>query len=82
MWVIFSTVIHEGGRLLLTAKLGSRHIIGFCGLLAHTLSCATTHPITPPFWAHKSGASCGVIRCRWKPMGEKCFGCAVQVLCC
>ena len=53
LWVIFSTVVHEGGGLPLATEPGSRRIIGFCGLSTHTVSYATTHAITPPFWAHK-----------------------------
>ena len=81
LWVIFSTVVHEGGGLPLAAEPGSRRIIGFCGLSTHTVSYATTHAITPPFWAHKAAVSCGVHGCRQKPTSEKCFGCGVQVLC-
>ena len=79
--VICSTVVHEGGGLPLAAEPGSRRIIGFCGLSTHTVSYATTHAITPPFWAHKPAVSCGVHGCRRKPTSEKCFGCGVQVLC-
>ena len=79
--VICSTVVHEGGGLPLAAEPGSRRIIGFCGLSTHTVSYATTHAITPPFWAHKAAVSCGVHGCRRKPTSEKCFGCAVQLLC-
>ena len=61
--------------------MGSRRIIGFCGLSTHTVSYATTHAITPPFWAHQAAVSCGVHGCRRKPTSEKCFGCGVQVLC-
>ena len=49
LWVICSTVVHEGGGLPLAAEPGSRRLIGFCGLLTHTVSYATTHSITPPF---------------------------------
>ena len=81
LWVICLTVVHEGGGLPLAAEPGSRRIIGLCGLSTHTVSYATTHAITPPFWAHKAAVSCGVLGCRWKPTSEKCFGCGVQVLC-
>ena len=67
--MICSTVVHEGGGLPLAAEPGSRRIIGFCGLSAHTLS------------THKAAVSCGVHGCRRKPTSEKCFGCGVQVLC-
>ena len=36
LWVILSTVVHEGGGLPLAAEPGSRRIIGFCGLSTHT----------------------------------------------
>ena len=49
LWVICSTVVHEGGGLPLAAEPGSPHIIQFCGLSTHTVSYATTHPIGPPF---------------------------------
>ena len=81
LWVICSTLVHEGGGVPLAAEPGSRRIFGFCGLSTHTMSCATTHAITPPFWAHKVAVSCGVLGCRRKPASEKCFGCGVQVLC-
>ena len=42
LWVICSTVVHEGGSLPLAAEPGSRRIIGFCGLFTHTVSYATT----------------------------------------
>ena len=71
LWVICSTVVHEGGGLPVAAEPGSRRIIGFCGL------STTTHAITPPFWAHKAAVSCGVRGCRRKPTSEKCFGCGV-----
>ena len=54
LWVIWSTVVHEGGGLPLAAAPGSRRIIGLCGLSTHTVSYATTHAITLPFWAHKA----------------------------
>ena len=76
-----SPVVHKAGGLPLTTEPRSRRIIGFCGLLMHTVSYATTHPITPPFWAHKSGVSCGFLKCRRKPTSKKCFGCGVQILC-
>ena len=79
LWVIWSTVVHEGGGLPLAAEPGSRRIIGFCGLSTHTVSYATTHAITPPFWAHKAAVSCGVHGCRRRPTSEKCFGCGVQL---
>ena len=81
LWVICLTVLHEGGGLRLAAEPGSRRIIGFCGLSTHTVSYATTHAITPPFWVHKPAVSCGVHGCCRKPTSEKCFGCGVQVLC-
>ena len=81
LWVIFSMLIHEGGGLPLNAEPGSRRIIGFCGLSTHTVSYATTHHITPPFWAFKTKVICGVAGCRQKPNAEKCFGCGVQALC-
>ena len=76
-----STVVHEGGGPPSAAELGSRRIIGFCGLATHNVSYATTHAITPTFWAHEAGVSCGIHGCRRKPTSEKCFGCWVQVLC-
>ena len=79
--MIWSTVVHEGGGLPLAAEPGSRRIIGFCGLWTHTVSYATTHAITSPFWAHKAAVNCGVHGCRRKPTSEKCFGCGVQLLC-
>ena len=81
LWVIFSTLIHGRGGLPLSAEPGSRRIIVFCGLCTHTVSYATTHHITPPFWAFKTKVTCGVVGCRRKPIAEKCFGCGVQVLC-
>ena len=75
MWVICSTMVHEGGGLPLATEPGSRRMIGFCGLSTHTVSYATTHAITPPFWAHKAAVSCGVVA------SERCCGCGVQVLC-
>ena len=42
LWVISSTVVHEGGGLPLAAEPGSRRIIGFCGL-RRTL-CPTPPP--------------------------------------
>ena len=81
MWVICSTVVHEGGGLPLAAEPGSRRIIGFCGLWTHTVSYATSYAISPPLWVHKAVVSCGVLGCRPKPASEKCFGCGVQVLC-
>ena len=59
---------------------GVAHIIGFSWLLTHTVSYATTHPITPPFWAHKSRMRCGVLGCCQKPTCKKCFGCGAHVL--
>ena len=79
--MICSTVVHEGGGLPLAAEPGSRRIIGFYGQSTHTMSYATTHAITPPFWAHKAAVSCGVHGCRRKPTSAKCFGCGVQALC-
>ena len=81
LWVIYSTVVHEGGGLPMAAEPESGRIIGVCGLSTHTVSYATTHAITPPFWAHKAAVSCGVLGCRRKSASEKCFGCGVQVLC-
>ena len=81
LWVICSTVVHEGGEPPLAAELGSRRIIGFWGLSTHTVSYTTTPAITPPFWTHKAAVSCGVLGCRPKPTREKCFGCGVQDLC-
>ena len=60
---------------------GPAVLLGFFGLSTHTVSYATNYAVTPPFWAHKAAASCGVLGCRQKPTSEKCFGCAVQVLC-
>ena len=60
LWVICSMAVHEGGGLPLAAEPGSRRIIGFCGLSAHTVSYATTHAITFPFRAHKAAVSCEV----------------------
>ena len=81
LWVICSTVVHEGGGLPLAAEPRSRRIIGFRVLSTHTVSYATTHAITHPFWAHKAAVIFGVHICRRKPTSEKCFGCGVQVLC-
>ena len=61
LWVPFSMVIHEGGGLPLIVQPGSHCIMGCCGLWAHKMSYATTHPITPPLWAHISIVSCGVL---------------------
>ena len=58
----------------MAAEPGSRCIIACCGLSTHTVSYATTHAITPLFWAHKAAVSCGVLRCRRKPTSEKCLG--------
>ena len=38
LWVICSTVVHEGGGLPLAVEPGPRRIIGFCGLSTHTVS--------------------------------------------
>ena len=81
LWLICSTVVHEGGGPPLAAEPRSRRIIGFCGLSTQTVSYATTHAITPPFWAHKAAVRCGVLGCRPRPTSEKCFGRGVQVLC-
>ena len=81
MWVICWTVVHEGGSLPLAAEPGSRCIIGFCGLSTHTVSYATTHAITPLFWAHKAALSCGVHGWCRKPTGENFFRCGVKILC-
>ena len=56
---------------------GPAVLLGFSGLSTHTVSYATTHAITPAFWAHKAAVSCGVLGCRRKPTSEKCFGCGV-----
>ena len=74
LWVTFSAVVHEGGGLPLIVEPGPPRVIGFCGPRMHMVSYATTHPITPPLWAHKRGVSCGVLGCRWKATCEKCFG--------
>ena len=81
LWVIFPTLIHEGGGVPLNAEPGSHRIIGICGLSTQTVSYTTTHHITPPFWAFKTKVTCGVAGCRRKPTAEKCFGCGVQALC-
>ena len=72
--MICSTVVHDGGGLPLAAEPWFRRIIGFCGLPTHTVSYATTHAITPPFWAHKAAVSCGVPGCCRKWTSEKSLG--------
>ena len=79
LWVICSTVVHEGGGLPLAAEPGSRRIIGLCGLSTHTVSYHL--PSRPRFGRTRPLVSCGVHACCEKPTSEKCFGCAVQVLC-
>ena len=54
LWVIFATLIDEGGGLPWNAESGLHRIIGFCGLSTHTVSYTTTHHITPPFRAFKT----------------------------
>ena len=69
LWVIFSTLTHEGGGLPLRAESPSRRIIAFCGLSTHTASHATTHHITPPFRAFKTK---GIRASRWMPPEPHC----------